>query len=972
MTPRWPRRRDNEATEPAALPDTAPEARRDSQQQVRVSARSGGIAAGGDASHNAFGSGSRVVDNRQTHIHHAPREVAWPLEVGTVPGLASAFQPRSALRNEVDTARARGSAAVLTQVLSGGGGVGKSQLAAAYASEALHDGTDLVLWASAVEIQQVVTLYAQAAVRVAAPGALGNDSERDARALLAWLATTNRRWLVVLDNITDPTGIARWWPASRTGTGWVLGTTRLHDASLTGNGRRRIRVDVYTPDEASAYLGARLTDDGAERLLDDAVDDLAQALGYLPLALGHAAAYMLNQDLTCAQYLARFNDDSRPLDQLLPETADAEGYGRQIATTLLLSLDAAQRTGPAGLARPALQLAAHLDPAGHPHALWNTPTVLAYLTEHRTPVPDAAGHRPEPVAAEESEAVLRVLHRYALITSDRRQEPRAVRVHALTARAVRETTATETLPLLARAAADALLHVWPDLDQPHPALAATLRTNTDHLHQHTDSQLWHPDGHEVLYRAGNSLLGAGLASAATAYWERLSDYSQQILGPDHPRALSARCNLARSYQWAGRTTEAIALQDSVLADLERLSGPDHPETLTARSALANSYGQAGRTTDALMLQESVLADLERVLGPDHPHTLTTRNNLANSYGQAGRTTDALKLQESVLVDSERILGPDHPDTTSTRNNLANSYGQAGRITEALILRETVLVDSERILGPDHPHTLTARSNLAHSLRQAGRDTEATILEEAVFRAQERISGPDHPDTLTIRHNLANAYGHAGRTTEAISLHEAVLADRARILGPEHPNTLNSRNSLANYYGHAGRTTEAISLHEAVLADRARILGPEHPNTLNSRNSLANYYGQAGRTTEAITLHEAVLATRTRILGPEHPDTTTTRNNLAFFYGQARRTTEAITLLEAATPDSERILGPDHPETLNARNNLAVVYCQAGRTTEAITLLEAVTSDRERILGPDHPETLKTRNNLAAAYRQAGP
>ncbi|MFE0031075.1 hypothetical protein [[Kitasatospora] papulosa] len=214
----------------------------------------GGVGAGRDVSHNAFGQGSQVVDNRQTHIHHTPREVTWPLEVGTVPGLASAFQPRSALRDQVDAARAQGSAAVLTQVLSGGGGVGKSQLAAAYAGEALRDGTDLVLWASAVEVQQVVTLYAQAAVLVAAPGTTGADPERDARALLSWLATTNRRWLVVLDDITDPTAIRGWWPASRTGSGWVLATTRLHDASLTGNGRRRVRVDVYTPVEAASYL----------------------------------------------------------------------------------------------------------------------------------------------------------------------------------------------------------------------------------------------------------------------------------------------------------------------------------------------------------------------------------------------------------------------------------------------------------------------------------------------------------------------------------------------------------------------------------------------------------------------------------------------------------------------------------------------------------------------------------------------
>ncbi|MFE0143961.1 FxSxx-COOH system tetratricopeptide repeat protein [[Kitasatospora] papulosa] len=841
----------------------------------------GGVGAGRDVSHNAFGQGSQVVDNRQTHIHHTPREVTWPLEVGTVPGLASAFQPRSALRDQVDAARAQGSAAVLTQVLSGGGGVGKSQLAAAYAGEALRDGTDLVLWASAVEVQQVVTLYAQAAVLVAAPGTTGADPERDARALLSWLATTNRRWLVVLDDITDPTAIRGWWPASRTGSGWVLATTRLHDASLTGNGRRRVRVDVYTPVEAASYLRTRLTDDEAGHLLDDTVDELAAALGYLPLALGHAAAYMLNQDLTCTRYLKLYNDSSRRLHEVLPEAADADGYGRQIATTLLLSLDAAQRTEPAGLARAALQVAAYLDPAGHPYALWNTPAVLAHLTAHRAPAPapDAAEDAPD-VTAEEAEAVLRVLHRYALITNDRRQEPRAVRIHALTARAIRETTPVAAPARLAHATAEALLGMWPDPDVTHPGLAAALRTNTDHLHRHTSNHLLQHQVHPVLYRAGNSLLYAGLASAAVAYWDTLSDLSQQILGSDHLQTLTTRNNLAQSYWQAGRTSEAIAVHEAVLTDQERLLGSDHPDTLTTRNNLAQSYRQAGRTSEAIAVHEAVLTDRERVLGPDHPHTLSSRNNLALAYGQAGRTAEATPLHEAVLAGIERVLGPDNPDTLTTRENLALAYGQAGRTSEAIAVHEAVLTDQERLLGPDHPQTLTTRNNLAASYWQAGRTSDAIAVHEAVLTDQERLLGPDHPQTLTTRNNLATSYWQAGRTSEAITLLETVRTGQERVLGFVHPETLTTRNNLAISYWQAGRTSEAITLLETVLTDRERVLGRDHPHTLTTRNNLAASYWQAGRTSEAVTLLEAVLSDLERVLGSGHPDTLIARDNLA--------------------------------------------------------------------------------------------
>ena len=65
-------------------------------------------------------------------------------------------------------------------------------------------------------------------------------------------------------------------------------------------------------------------------------------------------------------------------------------------------------------------------------------------------------------------------------------------------------------------------------------------------------------------------------------------------------------------------------------------GPDHPRTLTSRNNLAESYLAAGRAAEAIPLFEQTLAVRKRVLGPDHPDTLTSRNNLAAAYVEAGR------------------------------------------------------------------------------------------------------------------------------------------------------------------------------------------------------------------------------------------------------------------------------------------------------------------------------------------------
>ncbi|MEU4447738.1 tetratricopeptide repeat protein [Actinosynnema sp. NPDC050801] len=646
-------------------------------------------------------------DVRVEHHHHPAAVPVWPVVVGQPPPLASAFQPREDVREQVLAARLRGEDVVLaqdeadrrgamgTRVLAGGGGVGKSQLAAWFAQEAVTAGTDLVVWVNAAGPEQVITSYARAAARVGVPGADGANPDADAAALVDWLHTTDRTWLVVLDDVTDPAHLAGRWPPHRPG-GWTLATTRLREAALTGSGRQRVDVDTFTPAESVRYLHDRLTDAGGGHLLDDHAADLAAALGHLPLALSHAAAYMLDEDEACGEYLARYTAGDQRLDDLMPAGVDPDAYGRPVAVALLLALEAADTRPPAGLARPALALAAFCDPDGHPDAFWATEAVTDYLTAHMG----------NPITPEQARKALRTLHRYGLVTHTPGDGPRAVRIHALTARAARETITTDSATT-ARTAADALLQLWPDNDYNATDLLVALLANTTTLTTIAGDRLWRPGAHPLLNKAGISLLRAQLHDPAVTYWHHTIAQAQRILGEEHPETLSTRANLASAYRQVGRTSEAINLTAQVVADSVRLLGEDHQETLIAQTNLAVSYWYTGRTSEAIELLEHVVAHRTRLLGEDHPDVLITRVNLASSYWQAGRTSEAIAIEEQVVADSVRLLGEDHPNTLTARGNLAVSYWQVGRMSEAIALTERLVADSVRLLGDRHPSTLAA-------------------------------------------------------------------------------------------------------------------------------------------------------------------------------------------------------------------------------------------------------------------------
>ncbi|MFG3041477.1 tetratricopeptide repeat protein [Streptomyces sp. NPDC048330] len=757
----------------------------------------------------------------------------------------------------MDRTRAHGET-VLAQVLSGGGGVGKSQLAVACLEQARMDGVEFTLWATGDE-QQAIEAFARAAHNVRAPGATGasEDIEADARIFLNWLGTTTRTWMVVLDDVTDFEAMAPWWPPSRPGSGWTLATTRQRGAHVTGQRRRVVDVGVFEHDETITYFHQRLAEDAMQRLLDGSENEIATELGRLPLALGYAAAYLINEEISASEYLVELRDQALHLAEVLPP--HSEGYTaddarpRNIAAALLLSLNAATRRHRDGThqhrggqwAEALLQLISVLSPDGQPHDLWCTEAVRTHLSSCPGQL---TTRRPN---SRDVRHALRLLHTYGLITHQRDQPHRAVRIHALTARATRDFTPETRRGGIARTAADAIRLVNDATAGWDRDLSGAITANIQALRRSAGAHLWLPSGpHHVLFLHGAILHSQGQFSMACEVRERVAADSDARYGSDHPETLAARGNLATTYQALGRDVEALDIREEILPAFERLNGAQSPSTIVARANLAASYQSAGRYDEAHRLKRQVLADRECTVGTQHLETVRARANLAQTLVALGRYQEALELEEQALADRERLLGPHHPDTITSRSNLAATYSGLGRHQEALQFEEQALADRERVLGASHPTTLRSRANVASKYYALGQYEDACRAAEHALADYVRVLGSEHHETLTARSNLGVIYQKVGRSEDALVLDEEVLGARERTLGQHHPSTLLSRVNLSSAHYELGRYEDALRLAMPALSSFENALGRRHPRTAIVRANVVIILRALGREEEA--------------------------------------------------------------------------------------------------------------------------
>jgi tetratricopeptide (TPR) repeat protein len=658
-----------------------------------------------------------------------------------VPLAAAHFAGRSAELDAIDEALGVADRAVVTQAITGVGGVGKSLLAARYVQQHAHE-YDIVAWIRAED--GGVTDLSELAAALGLPVRPMTPAER-AAATVRWLGGCDERWLLVLDNVVAPEQLRDCCPSP--GNGRVIVTTR--DCGISQFGPV-LRLDVFQEQISVEYLLAR-AERGADR---DGATRLARALGGLPLALSHAGAY-------CAAGTSF--DDYLELLRALPaadlfDSHPEVSYAQTVASTWQASMQVAERE--AALAREVLAMAAYLAPDAIPRELFDVLLDDATDAATRKRLLDA----------------FNALHRLSLAEVHDTE----VSVHRLLQKIIRddpvlsadETGHTHALAAVAAAFPDNhnQPQTWPQSERllPHVIAIAATRDTLDEAGQRLVT---------LLNTATDYLLRADPGPRAVDMATRASTSAQRILGPEHPETLRAHANLAGCYREAGRITEAIELGEQVVADCQRILGPKHPGTLRARGSLVVSYREAGRITEAIELGERVVADCQRILGPEHHNTLSASMILGFCYVDAGRTTDALELGQRVVADSHRVLGPMHPTTLSAGVILAGSYGNAGRITEAIAVGERVLADSERVLGPEHPGTLRARGSLAISYEQAGRTAEAIDLCERVLADSERVLGPEHPGTSRARGRLAISRERARRAAEANDLGKRALAQQ---------------------------------------------------------------------------------------------------------------------------------------------------------------------------------------------------
>ena len=706
-----------------------------------------------------------------------------------------------------------GAAMVRACVLQGLGGAGKSTLAVEFALRyrAYYAAVTRLVVSDTAADDELRGLAEELGVDS------GDAAERMAR---TWEVLAARgRTLLILDNAADRSAVGAWWPPPGRDVD-VLVTTH----SEYWPQARLVPVGGLSPDAAVRLLLLRAN--SADRA---GAARLAEKLGYLPLALVGAAAWVWRERSTFDSFGRRLEE--KLVDAMRRAAAEDPGAGGRPEypeLTWEVCLDQARQQQPRS--EQLMFLLAFLGPEGLPERL---------PTAHPEVLPPGLAA----IAASEDAygRAVGALAETALITADGGE----IGVHRVVQAVMRGLIPAGERSRWAAAAARLVERSFP---------ADPGRRET-----------W-PECGRLLPHA---LVVTGWPGAAEAA----------------PAETAALCQRAAAYLAAVRARQepALELLDRALDLRTRTAGSGSAGVAELLARKAQVLHNLARIPEARQAAAESVAIGERVSGPDSPALVPALRILADSLAEAGRgseAAEAVRVLTRALAISEARPGGPNRETGELLGLLGYVHRRLGDYVAArdALTRALALWDAAGF--PEPRHRVVALRRLGQVLQDMG-DLDGALdrLEEAHRVALDTL-GPDRVETVRAESALGAALGAAGQLDEAERLGRRAV-DFFTTAHPAWQLREGAQTGLALTLVRAGKADEAVRLARQAVTSCEQHRRPGHSYHAETLAALGRaQHAQGDLAAAAASLERALAIYVDAYGGPGYPPAAAVRAELA--------------------------------------------------------------------------------------------
>ena len=240
--------------------------------------------------------------------------------------------------------------------LYGMGGIGKTQTALEYVYTNMSN-YDRIYWITAVDQASLLSGYQKIAKKAGVQIASDSSPVEIAENVLSWLKR-EKSWLVVIDNLDNINVVDGFLPETGLHQHTLITTRNPNSAGIPAEG---LEVPLLDPEDAidllSALSNITIVPNSPE---SQQAGQIIEKLGYLPLGIEQAAAYVREVAGDFVAFLKDYDENRKDLHKWVPQ--GIRPYPYSVATTWSMSFNIVRNTN--AQAAELFRLLSFLNPDG--------------------------------------------------------------------------------------------------------------------------------------------------------------------------------------------------------------------------------------------------------------------------------------------------------------------------------------------------------------------------------------------------------------------------------------------------------------------------------------------------------------------------------------------------------------------------------------------------------------------------------
>lgn len=487
---------------------------------------------------------------------------------------------------------------------------------------------------------------------------------------------------------------------------------------------------------------------------------------------------------------------------------------------------------------------------------------------------------------------------------------------------------------------------WGILTEWEPHILWTLNTYSDKL-----------SPEDLVYfktLIGNFKWVYGEYDQAELFHREALDILRQDLSHQTAKIATALKDLGKCLERKGKYLEALKLHQEALDLRIRLFGEEHIDVSHSLHNLAWVSIRLGKYEKAREIYEKVLVMRKKLLGEHHVYVGNALHFLGVTLFNQGNYVEAKRYLKKGLNLRKMIHGEQHSDVAHSLHYLAQVAIKLGNYNQAFQLNEKSMGLRKKLHGIYHPYTTSSMQLFAEIYSHQGNYDHALELHLQVLKQRKKQYGLSHPHVAMTLNELGAVSLKQGQFSKALEFHKDALGMQVETLGQKHHVIGETLCYLGEVMLEFGRYQEAESYFEAALELNEESLPPSHPDVTKSMDLLARSYRKQGRYQESQKLFIESLERKKQQPAGDVSRIQESHVFLGLLFEKIGEYRKSLWHLEQALDMQIQILGDQHPDVAEVYCYLGWIYAKIGQYKKCEEFHYKGFKIREKVFGLKHP------------------